>query len=52
MFKIYDEPESSNQGACVRYDEPNRQMTGCGSVVKKNGEPGVMNRNSHTRGRV
>ena len=30
MFKTYDEPESPNEGACLRYmRNRNRQMRGC-----------------------
>ena len=40
MFKIHDEPESPNEGACLRYmmNRNNRQM-GRGRVFKIDDEP-------------
>ena len=45
MFKIYYEPESPNEGACLRYDEP--ESPNEGACLRY-----VMNPNREMRGHV
>ena len=61
MFKTYEEPESPNEGACVRYMmNPNRQMGGGVGRVSDPESPNegaacvryMMNRNRQMKGGV
>ena len=45
LFRMHDEPESPNEGACLTYDEP-------GSVNEGSGLRYMMNPHRQMRGRV
>ena len=51
MFKIYDESESPNEWACLRY-MMNRNRQSGGVLLKIYGESDMMNRKRQMRRRV
>ena len=53
MFKIYDEPESPNDGCLFKiYDDPESRNEGVFLSFKIYGESDMMNSNLQMRGRV